>query len=87
MLSKEIELKKFMPPFSFTIDAECPDSWARAGTILTPHGTISDAYFYARGDAGDGEKCFARRTAGGGRADYPREYLSSDVATWLGTDR
>ena len=34
-----------MPPFTFTIDAECPDSWARAGTITTPHGTISTPIF------------------------------------------
>src|SRR5256885_1598950 len=26
--------------FSFTIDSECPGTWARAGTIQTPHGTI-----------------------------------------------
>ena len=31
--------------FSFTIDAECPDSWARATTIETPHGTISTPIF------------------------------------------
>ncbi len=34
-----------MPPFSFTIDAECPDTWARAGTIQTPHGTILTPIF------------------------------------------
>ena len=34
-----------MPPFTFTIDAECPDSWARAGTIQTPHGTIQTPIF------------------------------------------
>jgi queuine tRNA-ribosyltransferase len=34
-----------MSPFTFTIDAECPDSWARAGTISTPHGTISTPIF------------------------------------------
>src|SRR5436309_346158 len=34
-----------MPPFTFTIDAECPTSWARAGTITTPHGTISTPIF------------------------------------------
>jgi len=34
-----------MPPFSFTIDAECPDTWARAGTIQTPHGTIQTPIF------------------------------------------
>jgi queuine tRNA-ribosyltransferase len=34
-----------MPPFSFTIEAECPDSWARAGTIQTPHGTIPTPIF------------------------------------------
>jgi queuine tRNA-ribosyltransferase len=32
-------------PFTFTIDVECPDSWARAGTIQTPHGTISTPIF------------------------------------------
>ena len=31
--------------FSFRIDAECSDSWARAGTIQTPHGTISTPIF------------------------------------------
>jgi len=34
-----------MPPFSFTIEAECPDSWARAGTIQTPHGSIPTPIF------------------------------------------
>jgi queuine tRNA-ribosyltransferase len=34
-----------MPPFSFTIEAACPDSWARAGTIQTPHGTIPTPIF------------------------------------------
>jgi len=34
-----------MSSFTFTIDAECPDSWARAGTIQTPHGTISTPIF------------------------------------------
>src|ERR1700687_1236582 len=34
-----------MPPFTFTIDAECPDSWARAGTLSPPHGTISTPIF------------------------------------------
>ncbi|BCL82578.1 queuine tRNA-ribosyltransferase [Ktedonobacteria bacterium brp13] len=31
--------------FNFTIDAECPDTWARAGTIQTPHGTIQTPIF------------------------------------------
>ncbi len=34
-----------MPPFSFTIDAECPETWARTGTIHTPHGIISTPIF------------------------------------------
>jgi queuine tRNA-ribosyltransferase len=34
-----------MPPFTFTIDAECPATWARAGTITTPHGSISTPIF------------------------------------------
>ncbi len=34
-----------MPPFSFTIDAECPETWARAGTIATPHGVIQTPIF------------------------------------------
>ncbi|HLQ10432.1 MAG TPA: tRNA guanosine(34) transglycosylase Tgt [Ktedonobacteraceae bacterium] len=34
-----------MPPFTFTIDAECPDSWARAGTIQTAHGAIQTPMF------------------------------------------
>jgi queuine tRNA-ribosyltransferase len=34
-----------MPPFSFTIEAECSDSWARAGVIQTPHGTIPTPIF------------------------------------------
>src|ERR1700686_74217 len=33
------------PSFSFTIDAECPASWARAGTLQTPHGTIRTPIF------------------------------------------
>src|SRR6266536_4537181 len=31
--------------FSFVIDAECPGTWARAGTIHTPHGTIHTPIF------------------------------------------
>src|SRR5258708_27997522 len=34
-----------MPSFSFTIDAECPESWARSGIIQTPHGTIQTPIF------------------------------------------
>ena len=34
-----------MSSFHFTIDAECPDSWARIGTITTPHGTILTPIF------------------------------------------
>jgi queuine tRNA-ribosyltransferase len=29
-----------MLSFTFTLDAECSETWARAGTIQTPHGTI-----------------------------------------------
>ncbi|GCE48429.1 queuine tRNA-ribosyltransferase [Thermosporothrix hazakensis] len=31
--------------FEFTIDAECSESWARAGTLRTPHGTIRTPIF------------------------------------------
>jgi queuine tRNA-ribosyltransferase len=31
--------------FSFTIDAECSETWARAGTIQTPHGGIRTPIF------------------------------------------
>ncbi|HEY4383163.1 MAG TPA: tRNA guanosine(34) transglycosylase Tgt [Ktedonobacteraceae bacterium] len=34
-----------MPEFSFTIEAECSTSWARAGTIQTPHGEIPTPIF------------------------------------------
>jgi hypothetical protein len=34
-----------MTPFLFTIDAECPETWARAGTIQTPHGIIHTPIF------------------------------------------
>lgn len=34
-----------MPPFSFTIDTACPETWARAGTIQTPHGSIATPIF------------------------------------------
>lgn len=34
-----------MAAFSFTIDAESSQSWARAGTIQTPHGTIRTPIF------------------------------------------
>ena len=33
------------PSFSLRIDAECPDTWARACTIQTPHGAISTPIF------------------------------------------
>src|ERR1700738_1054573 len=35
-----LKSQESMSPFTFTIEAECPDSWARAGTIQTPHGAI-----------------------------------------------
>src|SRR5436305_15093422 len=39
-----------MPPyFSFSIDAECSGSWARAGTIQTPHGSIRTPIFMSVG--------------------------------------
>src|SRR5579883_507053 len=34
-----------MSSFTFTIDAECSQTWARAGTITTPHGAISTPIF------------------------------------------
>ncbi len=34
-----------MSSFSFTIEAECPESWARAGTIQTAHGNIQTPIF------------------------------------------
>src|SRR5437667_6830727 len=35
-----------MPPFfSFRVDAECGETWARAGTIQTPHGSIRTPIF------------------------------------------
>ncbi len=34
-----------MSPFSFTIDTECPETWARAGTIHTAHGSIQTPRF------------------------------------------
>ena len=33
------------PYFSFSINAECSQTWARAGTIHTPHGTIRTPIF------------------------------------------
>ena len=34
-----------MSSFTFTLDAECPETWARAGTLQTPHGTIRTPIF------------------------------------------
>jgi queuine tRNA-ribosyltransferase len=34
-----------MSPLQFTIDAECSSTWARAGTIETPHGAIQTPIF------------------------------------------
>jgi len=34
-----------MSSFSFTIDEECPETWARAGTIHTAHGSIQTPIF------------------------------------------
>ena len=34
-----------MSAFSFTIEAECAQSWARAGTVSTPHGSIPTPMF------------------------------------------
>src|SRR5947209_16872975 len=40
-----LQIEKYMSSFHFTIDAECSDSWARIGTIATPHGTILTPIF------------------------------------------
>ncbi len=34
-----------MAAFSFTIEAECTETWARAGTVVTPHGAIPTPIF------------------------------------------
>ncbi|MGH2509857.1 MAG: tRNA guanosine(34) transglycosylase Tgt, partial [Ktedonobacteraceae bacterium] len=34
-----------MSAFSFTIEAECAESWARAGVVVTPHGSIPTPIF------------------------------------------
>ncbi len=34
-----------MPSFSFTIEAQCSESWARAGTIHTAHGSVQTPIF------------------------------------------
>ncbi|HEX7734419.1 MAG TPA: tRNA guanosine(34) transglycosylase Tgt [Ktedonobacteraceae bacterium] len=34
-----------MSTFSFTIEAECSESWARAGVVTTPHGSIPTPIF------------------------------------------
>jgi queuine tRNA-ribosyltransferase len=34
-----------MSAFTFTIETECPTTWARTGTIETPHGTIHTPIF------------------------------------------
>jgi queuine tRNA-ribosyltransferase len=34
-----------MSTFSFKIEAECPETWARAGTVTTPHGSIPTPIF------------------------------------------
>src|SRR5213080_4486847 len=39
------EPQKSMSSFSFTIAAECSESWARAGTIQTAHGNIQTPIF------------------------------------------
>src|SRR6266487_37211 len=36
-----------MSSFSFTIEAECAETWARAGTISTPHGVIPTPLLHA----------------------------------------
>jgi queuine tRNA-ribosyltransferase len=51
-MSRHFTTENFMPPFTFTIDAECPDTWARAGTIQTPHGTIQTPIFMPVGTQG-----------------------------------
>lgn len=44
MLNREVA-KKVMATFSFTIEAECAQTWARAGVVTTPHGTIPTPIF------------------------------------------
>jgi queuine tRNA-ribosyltransferase len=38
-------IEELMSSFSFTIEAECPETWARAGTVATPHGVIQTPIF------------------------------------------
>src|SRR5260370_42366235 len=39
------EPQKSMSSFSFTVESECSESWARAGTIQTAHGKIQTPIF------------------------------------------
>src|ERR1700687_5920739 len=39
------EPQESMSSFSFTVEAECSESWARAGTIQTAHGSIQTPIF------------------------------------------
>src|SRR5215471_9345813 len=45
IISPDVSREKSMPAFSFTIEARCPETWARAGTIQTPHGEILTPIF------------------------------------------
>src|SRR5437764_15133812 len=44
-MTLSISVEEQVGLFSFTIDATCPKTWARAGTISTPHGTICTPIF------------------------------------------
>src|SRR5205085_11998107 len=44
-MTLSISVEEQVGLFSFTIDATCPETWARAGTISTPHGTICTPIF------------------------------------------
>src|ERR1700680_37191 len=40
-----VTIEERMSLFSFQIEAECSQTWARAGTIQTPHGLIPTPIF------------------------------------------
>src|ERR1700724_2571868 len=42
---RDCKTERKMTSFTFTIDAECTETWARAGTIQMPHGMIRTPIF------------------------------------------
>ena len=67
-------------PFSFEVIKTDPETGARAGIFHTPHGDIETPVYMSVGTQATVKGVLPREPSGGGRADRPRQHLSSVYA-------